>query len=262
MASAPQVQSLAEIMNDLAPASAQQTALINEQKAGLGAKYAGQQAGLDAQKAQGFTTINNQATGRGMAFSGIPLDEQATYLSTAYLPEVAKLKQQENDEGMQLNKSLADIYTQQYNQAFDTRNTQVGALNSWNMQQEQLAAAAEQARLDREFQASENAKSQAASAAASAASAKAATPWQLGGSSGGGYTVFNQDGSRANIDLWTYVRGNGGSQQDLVNLLANGDKNDQKAANNYAKNVSKYGQAVAFAQLQKDAGTAFYTSAK
>lgn len=263
MASAPKVQSLSQIMNDLAPASAQQTSLIQQQQAGLGAKYAEQQKGLDAQKAQDFTTINNQATGRGMAFSGIPLDEQATYLSTHYLPAIANLKQQQNDENIGLSKNLADIYSQQYNSAFNARQTQQGALNSWNMQQMQLQAQAKEAEKQRKFEAEQNAANRAASAANAAASRAAsqpASPWQLGGSEGGGYTVFNSDGSRANIDLWTYVRGNGGSQQDLVNLLANGDKNDRKAASNYAQNVSKYGQAAAFAQLQKDASTAFYTS--
>jgi len=262
MASAPKVQSLSQIMTELAPASAQQTSLIQQQQAGLGAKYAEQQKGLDAQKAADFTTINNQATGRGMAFSGIPLDEQATYLSTNYLPAIANLKQQQNDENMSLSKNLADIYSQQYTSAFNTRQTQQGALNSWNMQQMQLEAQAREAEKQRKFEAEQNAANRAASAANAAASAasKQTSPWQLGGSAGGGYTVFNSDGSRANIDLWTYVRGNGGSQQDLVNLLANGDKNDRKAASNYAQNVSKYGQAAAFAQLQKDASTAFYTS--
>lgn len=259
MASAPKVQSLSQIMNDLAPAYKQQTSLIQQQQAGLDAKYAEQQKGLDARKAQEFTNINNQATGRGMAFSGIPLDEQATYLSTHYLPAIANLKQQQNDENMSLSKSLADIYSQQYTAAFNTRQSQQSALNAWNLQQMQLEAQAREAEKQRKFEAEQNAANRAATAANAAASAPGSI-WQLGGSDGGGYTVFNKDGSRANVDLWTYVRANGGTVKTLVNLLANGDKNDRKAAANYVQNQKKYGDAAAFEMLKRDASTAFYTS--
>lgn len=83
---APTVQSLSDVYNELNSAYAGGRDVINEQISGLGEKYGAQRTALEAEKVQGFDTINEQATGRGMAFSGIPLDEQAKYLSTKYLP--------------------------------------------------------------------------------------------------------------------------------------------------------------------------------
>jgi len=165
----PQVQSLSEIMAELDPASSKQVSLINSQKAGLDAKYAGQQAGLDATKANSFTAINNQATGRGMSFSGVPLDEQATYLGANYMPAVANLKTSQNNESTGLDKNLADIYSNQYNNAFNTRQSQNSALNSWNMQVMQQEASAAEAEKNRQFQASQSAADRAFTASQNAA---------------------------------------------------------------------------------------------
>lgn len=153
MATTPTVRPLADIMAELDPAYSQQTGIIQNQIAGLGTKYAAQEAALGAKKTEGFNQINNQATARGLSFSGIPLDEQATYLADTYLPAVANLKSSQNDETTALNKSLADIYTDKYTKAYDINNTDRSALNSWNLQQ-----------MQNEFTASESSKDRAASA--------------------------------------------------------------------------------------------------
>lgn len=167
---APQVQTLAQVMAELDPAYAAQQSVIQQRQAGLGAKYDAQRSGLAAEKGQGFNAINNQATGRGMSFSGIPLDEQATYLSTKYLPGVQMSNFQQNEEDLGLQGEIAQIGTQKANQAFGVVQQQKSDLNSWNQNERSLAAQAEAARLQREFQASESAKDRAASAAAAAAS--------------------------------------------------------------------------------------------
>lgn len=166
---APQVQSLADVMGTLDPAYSGQQALITQQQAGLGAKYGAQKTGLEATKVQGFNTINNQATGRGMSFSGIPLDEQATYLSTKYLPGLAAIDQQQNEEDMGLQRDSAKLATDKANQALGIVEGQKKDLNSWNMQQESLAAQARENELNRAAQAREAAANRAAQAAEGAA---------------------------------------------------------------------------------------------
>ena len=81
-ATAPKVQTLAQAMADLNPAFAASTKIVQQQQNMLPGKYNSQRAAINAERGQGFNAINNQATGRGGSFSGIPVDEQATYLST------------------------------------------------------------------------------------------------------------------------------------------------------------------------------------
>lgn len=146
---APAVQSLDDIIAELNPAFQQSEALIGQKQAGLGAKYDAQRTGLEAQKVQGFNTINNQATARGMSFSGVPLDEQATYLSTKYLPGMQNLTNQQNDENMSLQSSLADIASQKRLKALDMRTGQQNQLESYLAEERNRAFQAEQSRLDR-----------------------------------------------------------------------------------------------------------------
>lgn len=174
---APQVQSLADVMATLDPAYAGSTAVIQQQQAGLGAKYDAQRAGITAEKGQGFNAINNQATGRGMSFSGIPLDEQATYLSTKYLPGMQQANYQQNDENLQLSGQIAQLGREKALKGVDIVEKQKSDLNSWNSAREAEAAQAREAEIQRQFTASENAKSRAASAAESAAN-RAATAAQ------------------------------------------------------------------------------------
>lgn len=154
----PKVQSLAQIMAELQPAISGQQKVIQQQQEQLGVKTAAQKKGLAAEKVQGFNDINTQATGRGVSFSGIPLDEQATYLSTKYLPAVAALDQAELEGNTAFSGQLADLYSSLYSQAFGERGNQRSELNSWNkMLQEQ------------KFTAGQNAQDRAAAASRAAA---------------------------------------------------------------------------------------------
>lgn len=252
--SAPTVQTLDQIMAELQPGYAGQKGIINQQIANTDATYKATDLALDAAKTQGFNKINSQATGRGLAFSGIPLDEQANYLSTEYLPGKQKAKAQQQSDTLTLQGQLAALDTDIRNRAAGTRDNQVSSLNAWNLQQAQLEAQAREAAANRAAQAREGAANRAAAS-------KSASPFAVGGSQSGGYTVFNADGSRANIDLWTYVRSQGGGATDLVGMLSTSkDKNDKKAYNNYIQNANKYGANAAFEQLRRDLPTAFYTS--
>ena len=129
---APSVQSLGDIMQELQPAVQGQVDVINAQKEANAGVYEAQRAGLDATKTREFNTINTQATGRGMTFSGIPLNEQAEYLSTKYLPGVQASHAQQNADALAYDRESASLNANVFNRAFDWRNQQVLTLNDWN----------------------------------------------------------------------------------------------------------------------------------
>lgn len=176
MATAPTVQTLDQIMAELQPGYAGQRQVIGKAIANTNETYKASELALDASKTQGFNQINEQATGKGTAFGGIPIEEQAEYLSTKYLPgkQAAKAKQQEDI--LTLEGQNAALDTDIRNKAFGSREQQVSSLNQWNLQKAAQEAAAEAARLERDFTASENAKSRAAENARAAAARAASAP--------------------------------------------------------------------------------------
>ena len=182
----PQVQSLEQIIGDLNPAYQGSIDVINKRRAQLPAKFDAQRSALNAEKVQGFNTVNNQATNRGMSFSGIPLDEQATYLSTKYLPGLQQLDYQQNEADLSLDEALAKINQERRLKAMDIRQTQQSALEKYLAEQRQMAwerekFAAQQA-LEREKIAATRAAAAGVSAEQSIAQymAKAGTRWHNG----------------------------------------------------------------------------------
>lgn len=157
---APRVDNLSDIMAELAPSTQGQEDVINARKTGLEDKYAAQQQQLDAKKIKGFNDINTSATGRGMAFSGIPLDEQANYLSTEYMPQMAQLEYQKNEEGMGYDQQLADLFSQRYGMAWSKQNTQENNLFNWNSQLQNQNWQSGENKLGRDFTTSERLGSQ------------------------------------------------------------------------------------------------------
>ena len=175
MATAPRVQTLAEAMRDLDPAYASSRDMIAKRQQALPAKYDAQRAGIYAARGEGFNTINNQATGRGASFSGIPQDEQARYLSTKFLPGLQQADFQQNEEDLNLQGQLAGIDKEQRLGAQGRVDKQQSDLNAWNQmiaQQEFQAREAEkqrqfqerQAAAERSFKASQSALARAANA--------------------------------------------------------------------------------------------------
>lgn len=217
MATAPTVQNLDAIVAELQPSVQGQTDNINAQKAANAAIYDAQRTALEAEKVEGFNQINNQATGRGMAFSGIPLNEQAVYLATKYLPGIQQSNAQQNADALAYDREIADLNANVFNKAFDTRTGQVKDLNSWNQMlsgqefttSERIASQgwqAEQDRIQREFTSSESQKDrdfQAAQGAANRAASAAAASAGSGGSSG-------ISGSQLSSWASSYVKGKTG----------------------------------------------------
>lgn len=175
MATAPRVQTLAEAMRDLDPAYAASRDMVAKRQQALPGKYDAQRAGIYAARGEGFNTINNQATGRGASFSGIPQDEQARYLSTKFLPGLQQADFQQNEEDLNLQGQLAGIDKEQRLGAQSRVDKQQSDLNSWNQmiaQQEFQARESEkqrqfqerQAAAQRSFTASQNALARASKA--------------------------------------------------------------------------------------------------
>jgi len=150
-------------MTDLNPAYAGQQAVNQQQQAAVPVKYDAQRTALTAEKGQGFNAINNQAVNRGGSFSGVPIDEQATYLSTKYLPGMQAANTQQNADQLALQGDAAKLSTEQANNALGIVQKQNSDLNSWNMQQDQLTASAREAALNRAASAAESAANRAAS---------------------------------------------------------------------------------------------------
>lgn len=173
MAQAPTVQTLDQIMASLQPGYAAQQGVINKQIANTDATYKAQNLALDAAKTQGFNQINDQATGKGAAFSGVPTTEQANYLSTTYLPGVQAAQAKKNSDTLTLEGQAAALNTDLRTKALDTRTTQQNAVNQWNLTQAQIEAQAKQAALDRAAQAA-NAGADRAYQASQAATTAAA----------------------------------------------------------------------------------------
>lgn len=167
----PKVETLAQSMAAVGAGYDEQRALVNEQISGLGATYGAQRDALEGTRVKAFNTINDQAIGRGASFSGIPLGEQADYLSDKFLPGMVALGDQENQERMQYRQNIAQLNTQQNAAALGRIDQQQQALNQWNLTQAQLEAQRRENELNRQFEASQNAANRALSASQSAGSA-------------------------------------------------------------------------------------------
>ena len=172
MATAPIVQTLDQIQAELQPGYTAQRGVIQKGILNTNETYKASELALDAAKTEGFNQINDQATGKGVgrAFSGLPIVEQADYLSTKYLPGKQQAKAQQQKDILTLEGQNAALDTDIRNRAFSSRENQVGAQNQWNLQQAAQEAAAEAARIDRDFRASQAEKDRAHQAAQTAAS--------------------------------------------------------------------------------------------
>lgn len=176
MATPPTVQTLDQIMAELQPGYTAQRGVIQKGIQNTNETYKASELALDAAKTQGFNQINTQASERGVAFGGVPIEEQANYLSTKYLPGKQAAKAQQQSDILTLEGQNAALDTDIRNRAFSSRETQVGAQNQWNLQQQAQEAAAEAARIERDFRASQAEKDRAHQAAQAAASRAAEQP--------------------------------------------------------------------------------------
>lgn len=97
-----------------------QTDLINNQIAQLQPQQDAEQAGLDQAKVNAFKDITSSANAKGVLFSGVPIDQQSTYVGTKYLPAVANLKVTYQNNKNTLLSQINDLQAKRVQQAQGT----------------------------------------------------------------------------------------------------------------------------------------------
>ena len=117
-------QQLSEILSSLDNVYKPQAAAIQQQQAALPAYYQAQQQGLDQTKNNAFQGITDSANSHGMFYSGAPIAEQQKYVGATYLPAVAGLQKDQQDQQFKLSSALSDVTGRQYNQAYDIQQKQ------------------------------------------------------------------------------------------------------------------------------------------
>lgn len=212
----PQVQGLDQIIADLNPAFSQQQNILNSQRGTTAAQFGAQRSALDASKVQGFNQINSQAAAKGLAFSGIPVDEQANYLSTKYLPGLQSLDAQQNDANLSIDKALAQLDSERRLKAMDIRQNQQSTLDSFLAAERQRQFDAQQKAMDRAATAAQNPTEDV----------------QIVKNAAGGWKVLVNGKPSNQYDLATAATMTGKS---VLSLLQSGSQSDKKAYENYAR---------------------------
>lgn len=121
---APKVQSIEKILADLDPGYRPARDLVRQQQEALPGRLEATKSGLNAQKDRAFQGITNRANRRGLTFSGIPIQEEANYLSTDFLPALASAEQQNQDQSFSLLGILADLARDARDKALGVRQQQ------------------------------------------------------------------------------------------------------------------------------------------
>lgn len=132
-------QDLSTIIQGLDAGYAPSRQLIQSQIDALPDQEQSQEQGLQAQANQSYQDITNQARDKGMGFSGIPIQEQAQYNASSFLPAVANLKTSTNNTKTSLLDALnqSNLAEQnagqsilQHQQDLDAQNAATAAANN------------------------------------------------------------------------------------------------------------------------------------
>lgn len=96
--------------------------VYNQQINALPGQQAAEMKGLEASKEDAFKSIVTGANRRGVAFGGIPLEEQQSYLGSSYLPAVANLKNRFEQNRFTLQGALQELAAKQRMDAYGIRD--------------------------------------------------------------------------------------------------------------------------------------------
>jgi hypothetical protein len=145
------VRSLQQIVNELNKADSGQISSLQKRQTLIPQQIASEEKGLAGKQEQAFGQILGGARQRGLGFSGIPLSEQAKYTSTEYLPALARLRQQGQEQRMSLADQIMGIRANNSKMAQGLRSDelnraeQIRQFNENLKFQREQAAAAERA---------------------------------------------------------------------------------------------------------------------
>lgn len=142
-----QPRSLDAIISELNGTYQPQIDSIRQRQSMIPGAIQAEEQGLQAQQGQAFDDIMGGARRRGMGFSGIPLQEQAKYTSTQFLPAMARLRQSGREQAMSLEDAILGINERRNTSALGIRQNEQQMAEqqrqfnaSHALQQQQLAA--------------------------------------------------------------------------------------------------------------------------
>lgn len=115
-------RALDQIMAELESVYSPQKDVYNQKLSALPGQQQAELGGLEAAKTDSFNQITQGANRRGVAFGGIPLAEQASYLGQSYLPAVANLKGKFAGLKSDLSLRLAELAAKQRQDAYGIRD--------------------------------------------------------------------------------------------------------------------------------------------
>lgn len=216
MASAPNVRELQSLVKDLSKSIQPQLGLIDESITRNETAGAAQEAGLNAKKDTAFQQIGQESQNKGMFFSGFTPDEQAKYTAGTYLPALAQLQSTIAETRANLLGKKADLNSDVYNKAFDTRENDIAARRTFQLQEARNEFERQQAELQykrdmaklRQQQAFEAEQNRLTRAAQAASSAKASASKDVSGIvSSVGKFLQGKVGSDGKVSPSTFQKG-------------------------------------------------------
>lgn len=110
-------RSIDQIVGELNSVYQPQIEQVNQQLSQLPQYYAAQTQGLNTAKENAFRDITGAASAKGMMYSGMPIAEQTRYTGEKFLPALAQLEQQKNQQTFGFQSQLNDIYSKRMSQA-------------------------------------------------------------------------------------------------------------------------------------------------
>lgn len=197
--------------NQLGAAYNPQSQLINQQIGQLDPQLTAQTSALDQAKVNAFKDITDQSNAKGVLFSGVPIDQQSTYLGEKYLPALADLKSTYQNSKNSLVGQLNTLNSQRVQQA-------QGAVSDFA--KNQADANYKNAQLQIQYAKLANSQSAASNKPLTQTQASAAITKNLSSVKGGDGYVAPQDYAQAFKD-WTQAGFSAATFNNIFGYLKN-----------------------------------------
>jgi hypothetical protein len=119
------VQTLDQIVKSISGVYNPQVKLLRQRQSAIPQSLQAEEQGLQAKQTQSFEEMIGGARRRGLGFSGIPIQEQAKYNATEYMPALARLKQSGRENAMSLEEAILGVRERQNTMASQMRDGQL-----------------------------------------------------------------------------------------------------------------------------------------
>lgn len=236
-----------DVYNSLQGQYQPQQQQVQSQIDALPGQQQAQMSALDQAKVNAFKDITNQANSRGVIFSGVPIDQQATYTGTKYLPAVANLQTSFNNTKNTLLGQINTLQAGRQKQAQDSVSAYQKAQAEEAYRQQQLGLGYARLSVSQQNAANRGSGNTAAQTRANLAQYKS-------GSYKSGNQWYSGPGG-APLSAASYAQATGTGLLDL--LRQSGSAYDKKAYNDAQTWLKKGGEDFAIQNLQKKYGALF-----